>query len=185
MHKAIGNHLQAYIDGRLIEPQRKKIERHIEECASCRNELESLSKVIKLAEATPQIAPPEDFVQSVMARLPYIYGKANVPLLQRIPEVVLKPAVALASLLLLLGLTLISYLYVIGPLNVASEVVSALLDIRNTAEALSPYIRITAEISGLFSKELTIAMGISLLLFGGLLIRFINLVNGRVKIRSL
>ena len=185
MHKAVGNHLQAYIDGRLIEPQRKEIERHIEDCPSCRKELESLSKVITLTETTPQIAPPEDFVQSVMDRLPYIYGQEKVPLLQRILEVVLKPAVALASLLLLLGLTLISYVYVIGPLNLASEIVSALLGIRNTAEALLPYIRITAEISGLFSKELTIAMGIALFLFGGILMRFINLVNGRVKIRNL
>jgi len=60
--------LSLYIDGELSSPEKTKVERHIEECAACRRELESLRATVGLLRRVPVVAPPRSF--TVAARAP-------------------------------------------------------------------------------------------------------------------
>jgi anti-sigma factor RsiW len=60
-HNHIIKHLSAYIDGELSPRLRRKVERHLDACADCRRELESLRATVTLMRRMPVLAPPRDF----------------------------------------------------------------------------------------------------------------------------
>ena len=56
--------LSSYIDGELSVRERQFVDRHIESCQLCREELESLQKTINLVQHIPAIEPRRSFTVS-------------------------------------------------------------------------------------------------------------------------
>ncbi len=53
--------LSAYVDARLEPAPRQALERHLEECDACRQELEELRSVVALLRRVPQVSAPRSF----------------------------------------------------------------------------------------------------------------------------
>ena len=53
--------LSAYLDAQLEPLERRKLERHLASCNSCREELESLRATVALLRRVPQVAVPRSF----------------------------------------------------------------------------------------------------------------------------
>lgn len=73
MSKHVTGWLGIYHDGELRGLRLRSVEAHLERCATCRAELERLSKLSALLEESPAaetITPPERFVAQVGLRLP-------------------------------------------------------------------------------------------------------------------
>ncbi len=60
--------ISRYVDGELAEPERRELERHLEQCPSCRSVL-SAYKNIAAAAAESLAEPPADFTDNVMAAI--------------------------------------------------------------------------------------------------------------------
>ncbi len=58
----------AYLDDELGEAERTSFEEHLEGCASCREQLEGLSKTAQLVDALPTASPSAQFEQSSLER---------------------------------------------------------------------------------------------------------------------
>jgi anti-sigma factor RsiW len=73
--------LPAYYDGELSENRRRKVEAHLQECASCLAELESLQGLSALlrSEPAPAHTPPERFTAQVQLLLPRGSGVRQQP----------------------------------------------------------------------------------------------------------
>lgn len=54
--------LSAYLDARLHEPARARLERHLARCVACRRELETLRQTVALVRRLPSAEPPRSFV---------------------------------------------------------------------------------------------------------------------------
>lgn len=61
-HSYVGERLSAYIDRALPEQERARVQAHLESCAACREELESLLWAKRLLRETPTVAVPRAFV---------------------------------------------------------------------------------------------------------------------------
>lgn len=73
MSEHVTNWLSAYHDGELKGRQRRQVEAHLAECASCRGELDQLRSLSATLAASPppaDLMPPEQFVAQVGLRLP-------------------------------------------------------------------------------------------------------------------
>ena len=96
-HEACQENLSAFLDGRLTSGERSKVERHLEECESCRADLNSLRETVGLLRALPVIQPPHNF---------FIPASESVRLRQthqhRISYGYLQMATAVATILLVL-----------------------------------------------------------------------------------
>ncbi|HOQ29154.1 MAG TPA: zf-HC2 domain-containing protein, partial [Armatimonadota bacterium] len=57
----------AYLDGELAQGQREAIERHVQRCAECRRDLETLRQTVRLLRSP--LLPMEDAPEEVRARL--------------------------------------------------------------------------------------------------------------------
>lgn len=70
--------LDAYLDDELSNARLRKVQVHLEECASCREELEELRRVSQLLQSAPmpEFTPVEQFVGRVTLQLPR--GSARV-----------------------------------------------------------------------------------------------------------
>lgn len=61
--------LQAYLD-RALDPQtRASVQAHLQDCESCRTNLEALQRVVLDLESLPDLAPGQDLAPLVMERL--------------------------------------------------------------------------------------------------------------------
>ncbi len=60
-HRRLRDRLSAYIDGRLNRPQTRALERHIEECAACREQLAGLRAAVGALHDLPQADVPRSF----------------------------------------------------------------------------------------------------------------------------
>jgi predicted anti-sigma-YlaC factor YlaD len=81
MSDHINEWLQAYHDGELAEPQTKRVEGHLAQCADCRNELvtlQALSELLQEPHPAMDISPPERFVSQVGLRLPRQPERTNL-----------------------------------------------------------------------------------------------------------
>ena len=58
-----------YLDGELSGAQEKKLEQHLEECESCRDELEELRQTLDLMGSLRKVNPPAEFVGKVQQRI--------------------------------------------------------------------------------------------------------------------
>lgn len=83
--------LSAYLDQRLGPPERGEVERHLETCQGCRQELESLQATVQLLHQVPQVLPARSFA-ICEAR----------PLHHRLPFLVLRTATAVMAVFLVL-----------------------------------------------------------------------------------
>jgi anti-sigma factor RsiW len=72
MNPHVNEWLAAYHDGELPTYRRQQVEKHIEDCSTCRAELEAfleLSSLLK-ADQVPHQTPPQRFAAQVNLRLP-------------------------------------------------------------------------------------------------------------------
>ena len=83
--------LSAYLDQRLDLQERGEVERHLEACQGCRQELESLQATVQLLHQVPQVLPARSFA-ICEAR----------PLHHRLPFPVLRTATAVMAVFLVL-----------------------------------------------------------------------------------
>ena len=60
--RRVRNALSEYIDGRLTSEERERVEHHLEECAACAQELESLRSTLEMLRQVPDVAVPRSFV---------------------------------------------------------------------------------------------------------------------------
>ena len=83
--------LSAYLDQRLGPPERGEVERHLETCQGCRQELESLQATVQLLHQVPQVLPARSFAICEARPLP-----------RRSPFPVLRTATAVLAVFLVL-----------------------------------------------------------------------------------
>ncbi len=69
-HNQIIDLLSAYIDNQLSSAERAEVDSHLEGCAVCRRELETLHWTVSLLRAVPQRRVPRSFTIPVPARAP-------------------------------------------------------------------------------------------------------------------
>ena len=60
--RRVRNALSEYIDGRLTSEERERVEHHLEECAACAQELESLRSTVEMLRQVTDVALPRSFV---------------------------------------------------------------------------------------------------------------------------
>jgi hypothetical protein len=60
--RRVRNALSEYIDGRLTSEERETVEHHLEKCAACAQELESLRSTVEMLHQVPDVALPRSFV---------------------------------------------------------------------------------------------------------------------------
>jgi len=78
--------LQEYLDGTLEKRRSLAVFLHLRDCAACRGEHESLSRVFAALDALPQRTPPAGFDAPVLASVPYAAYRAMEPLRrERVP----------------------------------------------------------------------------------------------------
>jgi len=85
-HDFCQENLSAFLDGQLTPLERSHVERHLEECAACRADLEALRHTVALLHAVPAVKPPRSFFipvgevtrqrQVQRRRLAYVYVQA-------------------------------------------------------------------------------------------------------------
>lgn len=62
--------IQNVLDGEATEEEKKIFDHHIRECASCKQHLHELKKVIAFVQSSSHIEAPLGFTETVMAKLP-------------------------------------------------------------------------------------------------------------------
>ncbi|MGE5263702.1 MAG: anti-sigma factor family protein [Acidobacteriota bacterium] len=74
MNQHVSELLAAYHDGELSSNRRYKVEKHLQDCPTCRAELEALGELSSLlrADPVPDQTPPERFAAQVQLRLPRV-----------------------------------------------------------------------------------------------------------------
>jgi|GEM_PF-2184193 len=97
-HQYVTERLSAYVDQALSAQERMRVQKHLEQCTACRQELESLLWIKRLLRQTPTIPVPRSFVVR-QADLDAIAVTAR----QR-PLVITRWATALVALLLVVVL---------------------------------------------------------------------------------
>lgn len=93
-----GQRLSAYLDGSLSARQRDRLERHLQDCLSCRRELARLERLQALLHETPSAYVPPDLVALTMAQA---RRRVNLPARQRVPAPVWAAACAVVAVLAL------------------------------------------------------------------------------------
>jgi hypothetical protein len=63
-HKRVGELLSAYIDGELSIEEATLVERHLRDCSTCTQDLETLRQTVNLVQQLPAISPPRSFTIS-------------------------------------------------------------------------------------------------------------------------
>lgn len=61
-HQGVQKDLSAYLDGELDARERARVERHLQVCAECRADLESLRQTVKLLHLVPEVRLPRSFL---------------------------------------------------------------------------------------------------------------------------
>ncbi|SKC89011.1 anti-sigma factor family protein [Maledivibacter halophilus] len=74
--KEILEKLDMYLENRLNDIEKYRIEKHLEVCSKCSKEYKELKGVFDLLSSHPVVLPPEDFTEKVMNQIK-IKSKAN------------------------------------------------------------------------------------------------------------
>ncbi|MBO8170035.1 MAG: DUF4349 domain-containing protein [Thermoanaerobacteraceae bacterium] len=61
--------LSAYIDEVLTEEEQRRLEKHLEQCSDCRQELENLKETVVMLQSLDEVEPPAEFRQQLRQRL--------------------------------------------------------------------------------------------------------------------
>jgi len=85
-HELCQENLSAFLDGQVTHRERMRVQKHLEECAACRADLEALRHTVALLRAVPAVKPPRSFLlpareviqqrQAQRRRLAYVYMQA-------------------------------------------------------------------------------------------------------------
>ncbi len=85
-HEACQDNLSAFLDGQLSAREHSRVERHLQGCKACREDLESLRQTVSLLRSVPMLQPPRSFFipagevakqrQVRRRRLSYVYLQA-------------------------------------------------------------------------------------------------------------
>lgn len=67
-HRFASDNLSAYLDGRLAERERRRVERHLAECEVCREDLATLRETVTLLRQVPSMPLPRSFTLPVSAQ---------------------------------------------------------------------------------------------------------------------
>ncbi|MBC7286770.1 MAG: zf-HC2 domain-containing protein [Armatimonadetes bacterium] len=103
--------LAEYVSGELSAAKAERCRRHLQRCEVCREELERLTKALRLLRAAGQIEPPADAVERVLASL----GAEPDPLVIARHRQVFRLATAGAAASLLCGLFIVAALITRAP----------------------------------------------------------------------
>jgi anti-sigma factor RsiW len=96
-HEACQDNLSPFLDGQLSARQRSRVERHLQECAACREELESVRQTVSLLRSAAVLRPPRSFLIGAGE-----IAKQRQVRRRRLSYVYLQAATAVASVLLVL-----------------------------------------------------------------------------------
>lgn len=77
------NHLSAYLDGALDPAQREAVRAHLSRCPQCNTELAELRETLRLLKELPELAPPSDFCNQVMAKIDTLTAPTKEALYKR------------------------------------------------------------------------------------------------------
>ncbi|MDQ7828689.1 MAG: zf-HC2 domain-containing protein [Armatimonadota bacterium] len=111
-HDRIGRQLSAYLDRELTPEEARAVERHLDGCPACREELEALRQTRALLRALPERPLPEDFWPELRRTL----QREAAPRTRGLPAVRAwldairarpAPALAVVAVVLLLAVTLV------------------------------------------------------------------------------
>ena len=86
-HESIRNKLSAYLDGAVTPVEKAQIERHLAECAACRESLQELEKTVRHLRNLGELEPPPWLSARIMARVREAAGreKGLLPRLFQVP----------------------------------------------------------------------------------------------------
>ncbi len=96
-HEACQDNLSAMLDGQLSARQRSRVERHLQKCEACREDLESLRQTVSLLRSAPVLQPPRSFFIGAGE-----VTKQRQVRRRRVSYVYLQAATAVATVLLVL-----------------------------------------------------------------------------------
>ncbi len=96
-HEACQDNLSAWLDGQLSARERSRVQRHLQECKACREDLESLRRTVSLLRSVPMLQPPRSFFIGAGE-----VAKQGQVRRRRLSYVYLQAATAVATMLLVL-----------------------------------------------------------------------------------
>jgi len=68
-HEELRERLSAYLDADLDASERARVEEHLTDCPDCRREYRELRHMVDLLRGLPEVDPPPDLADGVIARL--------------------------------------------------------------------------------------------------------------------
>jgi anti-sigma factor RsiW len=89
--------LSAFLDGQLTRRERARVERHLQQCATCRADLEALRGTVVLLRTMPQLRPPRSFLLPASEAV-----RQRQVRREQLAYVALRAATAVATVLLVL-----------------------------------------------------------------------------------
>jgi anti-sigma factor RsiW len=114
-HHSSVEQLSIYLDDRLAEPERHRLEDHIEECEDCRRRLEGMRRVVRGLERLERTASPPQLTQQIEHRIGLEVGHDG--LLERVERrlnlMMAQPSI-LPTFALVVALAAIVYLFADG-----------------------------------------------------------------------
>jgi anti-sigma factor RsiW len=136
-HQACQDDLSAFVDGQLPARARGRVQRHLEECQTCRADLDSLRHAVALLRSTPALKPPRPFL------LPASEGlRQRQVRRRRLSYGYLQAATAVATVMLVLVVSGDAVLRLQPPMPaagmLAAREVTKAVELQQDQETLSP-----------------------------------------------
>jgi anti-sigma factor RsiW len=114
-HHSSVEQLSIYLDDRLGEPERRRLERHLAACDDCRRRLAGMRRVVQGLERLERTAPPPQLAHQVEQRIGLEAGRQR--LLERVERrlnlMMAQPSI-LPTFALVIALAVIVYLFAYG-----------------------------------------------------------------------
>lgn len=114
-HHSSVEQLSIYLDDRLDEPERRRVEGHLAECEDCRRRLAGMRRVVQGLERLERTAPPPQLAHQVEQRIGFEAGRQG--LLDRVERrlnlMMAQPSI-LPTFALVVALAAIVYLFAYG-----------------------------------------------------------------------
>lgn len=156
--------LQAYADGQISEAEWIEVESHLQGCRQCTDHLATIHSMIRLVENLPPVEPPQNFVQSVMVRLPAdLYAPEHVTLFQWFLRYKMRIAFATVGVVVMLIMTALS---IVAWGNLLTAAILTGQELWSDVTTLVSWGRTIFNVFRTFPNIVAISMGISFLIFG-------------------
>ena len=146
MSEHVTDHLSAYLDDDLDAAARATVERHLESCAACGAELDTLRRLVAYAGtvAAQDVAPPHDLWSGIAARLTGLNVAAFEPRAARQPRLIsFSIAQLAAAAAILIAISGATAWFVRGNISVpapvvTTDVIQAEIEPSAAADAMRP-----------------------------------------------